>query len=117
MPRTCLSPDILLAFQQGQLSESEVDAVAEHLEECPSCVEIVQRLDDATDPFLDALRSSPATSSLPGGVGLSKRPNPDLMAPENWPRLPGYPVIGAIAQGGMGWSTSPDRNGSVGWWP
>src|SRR5262249_54250377 len=55
---TCASEQELLAFLVGELPEVQLNAVAEHLEECPQCEAAAQRLGDQPDPLLVSLRAS-----------------------------------------------------------
>ena len=68
MQSNCLSDQELLAFHLGKLPADEVDRVADHLEGCAGCAAAMERLDDAADPVLSALRkqaseTKPATAS------------------------------------------------------
>jgi WD40 repeat protein/tRNA A-37 threonylcarbamoyl transferase component Bud32 len=102
VPRNCPSDQALLAFHLGTLPEAEIDAVTEHLESCPGCDAALQRLDSAADPLLAALRKSlPVTTSRVERDGTNAA-GPEATAPESWPSIPGYEVLGPLGRGGMG---------------
>ncbi|OWK40868.1 WD40 repeat domain-containing serine/threonine protein kinase [Fimbriiglobus ruber] len=106
MLRTCPSEAQLLAFHRGTLPAAELDAVADHLEECPTCESVAQRFDAAAnsaDGLLIALRRQSSISYLPPSLDTRGRPRgPNLADPENWPSVPGYEIEGVLGQGGMG---------------
>src|SRR5436190_1002687 len=100
MARTCPSQQKLRAFHLGTLPEGEVDALAEHLEACPPCEAAIAQFDAAPDPMLAALRRP--SHSLSTGARRGGYRDPDAVATEAWPSLPGYEVLGPLGRGGMG---------------
>jgi hypothetical protein len=101
VPSPCPTADDLRAFHLGTLPDSVVDVVAAHLEACSACDAVVQRFDATADPLLAALRlPAPTWACQPPDTQAT--PEPDPMAEENWPMLPGYEVVGTLGQGGMG---------------
>jgi WD40 repeat protein/tRNA A-37 threonylcarbamoyl transferase component Bud32 len=111
MSRNCPSQHQLVAFHQGTLAEDELDAVAEHLEACPGCEAAVQKLDDAVDPVVAALRKTlPDPSSLGRagsrpeawrpGTRSEAAPNPAIQS--RWPSPAGYEILAPLGHGGMG---------------
>ena len=68
----CFSEADLRAFTLGELPEHLADTVARHLESCPDCEKQVSRLDDLSDPAIQALR------------GANRgRADPTLLAPDS----------------------------------
>lgn len=59
----CPSRATLQAFAVGNLSESEWQPVAEHVEGCPSCSELLEDFDRSTDPLVSQLQQLPAGAS------------------------------------------------------
>jgi hypothetical protein len=62
----CPSPEILYAFALGELPETELNEVAEHLDACTQCDEQAGRLDRADDAILVGLKlvGDPALRTL-----------------------------------------------------
>jgi WD40 repeat protein len=90
MSRTaCLTRDELTAFQLGNLPEAELEALAAHLDGCPTCEAAAEALDSLTDPELapyrETARARPLRQreALPTAVG-------------------GHEILEEIGRGGMG---------------
>ncbi len=102
-PIACPSQEVLLAFAVGELPETELAEVAEHLERCLQCGERAGQLDRATDPILAGLR-------LIGDLGpstlLSARDSDGWARPRHVPVLAGtwgeFRIVREIGRGGMG---------------
>jgi WD40 repeat protein/serine/threonine protein kinase len=110
MPTNCPSDRELLAFHVGSLEEERIDSIADHLEGCPRCEAAVERLDGSVDRAFFALRDVGPVLPVsvrgrsPGSQVPSahRRNDGDLTAPENWPIIPGYEILGPLGGGGMG---------------
>jgi anti-sigma factor RsiW len=62
-PDDCPAPAALAAFHAGDLPPADIDRVAAHLEGCPACEAVLQRLDGRTGPVADAVRTPPRPPS------------------------------------------------------
>jgi WD40 repeat protein/tRNA A-37 threonylcarbamoyl transferase component Bud32 len=105
VPGSCYSEEDLRAFHLGSLAPDKVDAVAEHLETCPTCETVIERLERAPGPVLEALRKAIATTAK---VQKDEAPSrsgtltPEGIAEEPWPELPDYTISAVLGWGGMG---------------
>jgi hypothetical protein len=86
----CPPEEDLLAFHLGTLPDVLVDAVGDHLEECPDCEATLSRFEKSDDLLLAALRKPvsdvylKSTSSRVGSAEL------DTSFVTTVPDLPGY---------------------------
>src|SRR5208283_4031909 len=53
---TCPSREMFLQYSRGLVSEEELNYVADHLDSCPDCQDVVMTLDDADDTVVGRLR-------------------------------------------------------------
>ena len=60
-PKTCPDRDALLDYLVGKLPEESTDALACHLESCPTCQAELATLSDHEDTLIAQLRGSPAS--------------------------------------------------------
>src|SRR5262245_20173146 len=54
--RGCASAEELLAFAQGHLPTSDLEALGSHIDCCPSCEGRLKDLEDLSDPLLAEVR-------------------------------------------------------------
>ncbi|HEV3082638.1 MAG TPA: protein kinase [Gemmataceae bacterium] len=111
----CVSEADLRALLAGELSEPIVRAITLHLESCPACEAVAQRLDGLTDPFVRSLRGrlhpSPAGATIdPQTTPVQQQCQPELTADvlsplpkgDGFPQAPaGYEILEELGRGGM----------------
>jgi serine/threonine protein kinase/formylglycine-generating enzyme required for sulfatase activity/tetratricopeptide (TPR) repeat protein len=71
--RTCPSDAILSAFALGELSSTDVEQLAAHLDACPDCRTRLSRLDDQSDEVVLAIRRGTREGGVP-----SQAPTPAI---------------------------------------
>src|SRR5271157_4113775 len=54
---TCPSREMFLQYSLGLVSEEQSNYLADHLESCPNCQDVVMTLDDADDTVVGRLRT------------------------------------------------------------
>ena len=102
----CPPPEALLAFANGDLSESRLDGLDAHLESCSHCEQRLAELDHVVDPIVvelrrgipDAFVASTSEERTRIGLGLSTRGSTAAL-PE---QLDEFRIIREIGRGGMG---------------
>src|SRR5262249_61379581 len=87
----CSSLAELKAFALGDLCESRLDAVAEHLEDCPRCEALLNGMDRSADTVVAAVRGAAATPDPDGDGGAL-----------TGGRVGEYEILAEIGRGGMG---------------
>ena len=111
------TPQELATFGLGKLPAAEADAVASHLDVCPTCRDVVANL--VPDSFLAKVRAArPGSSSLPpasapagpsggprvmGKAAAPAAPLPDL--PSELANHPRYRILRELGRGGV-WASS-----------
>jgi serine/threonine protein kinase len=84
----CLTAEELTTLNLGELPDTLLDEIAEHLEHCPRCEGAARALDRVSDPLQQALRASAA------------------LAPDAMDRPPAhvgdYEILDELGRGGMG---------------
>lgn len=53
---SCPTEDVLRSFSSGTLDDGSLDAVVDHVSDCPTCETALERFDAETDPFLQSLQ-------------------------------------------------------------
>src|SRR5688572_3808187 len=101
----CLADETLRAYQNGTADAASIEAVAEHLRECPSCLGRLQAVEATDDPLLRALRQQqvPAASPIDPLVAavISEVLSPArALAPGT--TLHEYRLLEKLGSGGMG---------------
>ncbi len=105
------SAEVLADYGLGKLNESSLASVARHLESCPPCRQIVEKV--SSDSFMGRVRASgPAGSGtqLPATVdhvpaASGKTALPHASVPELPPELANHPkfrILKELGRGGMG---------------
>ena len=68
---TCPSREELVDYAVGKLSDEDADALAAHLDGCPSCQAELAALPEADDSLVGRLRERLLVRSVPGRIGLA----------------------------------------------
>lgn len=117
MPATnCPSDDELSAFLVGQLSEADIDRVADHLDACPECRGTIETLEMQRDTLVSQLRVPASAQPLPISAAceramaaaeklLDESPSAATEATLIVPsvaRIRDYRIVEKLGQGGMG---------------
>src|SRR5262245_51139941 len=94
----CPSDAQLRAFHDGSLSDPELDAVAAHLSDCPTCEAVISRIESGpnNDPLHAGFRAMRSD-------GLAKTPWDPALTPFTPPARCGrYELRDQLGYGGMG---------------
>ena len=68
---SCVPEVQVRAFLLGELANDVVSQIIGHLESCPQCVALADRLDTETDPFVQSLRRALRHGGDAGGPSSS----------------------------------------------
>ena len=115
---TCPTADRLRAYSTGRLTESEEQALFEHLKECENCQGELETIDDADDSLIVDLRHDQAVSEFEDEPGcnvalakalgalagsttqsLDRKADEANVLPE---RIGEYEIVRPLGRGGMG---------------
>ncbi len=109
-PRTCPSAEVLTAYGLGKLNETDLAAIARHLEGCQSCREAVANV--RADSFVGRV---PAAQPIPSGTHLPGQPagplpssaippnrNAVMDLPPELAQHPKFRILKELGRGGMG---------------
>src|SRR5579872_3556117 len=100
--QVCPSREALASFLLGKLPPEQEEKVALHLEKCVACEALTARLEQESDPLIDALRQ-PVTASPPRPAPATFTESSSTAAAAASPvQLEGYRILGEIGRGGMG---------------
>jgi WD40 repeat protein len=102
----CPSPEVLSAFNLGELPEPALEEVADHMEQCPRCQATVEALDRESDSVVTCLRSM-SGADVASGSGTNPAPEPEptptpVAALPLPTRIGVYQILGESGRGGMG---------------
>lgn len=109
----CPNRQDLLSFALGQLPESQIEWVTDHLEACDGCEATVADLDGNSDTFIDGLQSPPGASEFADEAAFERMLNevrsigrePNSVADEGLRHELGtigeYQLLGELSRGGM----------------
>ncbi len=102
----CPPREVLRDFAMGNLDETEIDAVAEHLESCCDCESEIAQFDREAGTVLMDLRrrrkGSSGTSTLTDDVGREGRASAADVATRPPEQIDDFQIIKEIGRGGMG---------------
>lgn len=98
---TCPTDESLQSFLSGAVSEAAQESVSRHLENCPTCLERLSRLEAPHDPLVGALRSAESTgpTSFDPAILRLIEESPPILAGQ---RIGPYEILGKLGEGGMG---------------
>lgn len=114
----CPPPSSLRSLSSGRLAETESDALFDHIDQCDTCREELQSIQEDPDWLIDALRSPAPTSlsnyeqehgyraALARALGAIEHIDSGLQDSPSTPHLPKqigeYEIIRPLGRGGMG---------------
>jgi serine/threonine protein kinase len=94
------TPDLLVAFDAGQLRKAEHEAIERHVTGCPDCCRVLERLPE--DDLAALIRTAAMRPTpLSDGPQSLDTPTPEE-TPSEFLGHPRYRLLGRIGSGGMG---------------
>jgi hypothetical protein len=90
----CVTPEELVAYNQGKLSPEQLNEISDHLDRCASCALAASRVDSEADDLMRDLRAAGKSASKQVPSAGSEMATPR--------RVGEYELLDELGRGGMG---------------